>query len=176
MMRAPDHGGAGDQPQERSNAEAVHAILKNADVNCPHCGHNLRDVRGEVCIECGERLIARELLMGPELPRTTEHVLLQLSLGVWLVASAIMIPFAPAIAPRGSAARPALSIGALTLFVGVAWLTVRVLRNPRGLLRLSTGARFMIRAGNILTILLATGTLIWFALWVVSVALPREYP
>lgn len=172
MTRAPDHGGDGDQPQERSNAEAVQAILKNADVNCPHCGHNLRDVRGEICIECGERLIARELLMGAELPRTTDHVLLQLSLGVWLVASAFMIPFAPAIAPRGSAARPVLSIAALTMFVGVAWLTVRVLKHPRGLFQLSPGARLMIRAGNILTILLATGTLIWFALWLVTATLP----
>jgi hypothetical protein len=175
MMHEPEQRGGSAQPDERSQAEVVRSILKNADVQCPHCGHNLRDLAGERCIECGEQLVARELLRGPELPRTLDHVLLQLSLSVWLVASAIMIPFAPAIAPTGSGARPVISIAALVMFVGFVWLTIRVLKNPRGLLHLSRGARIMIRACNIATIVFAVAAAIWCSLWIVSAAIPPRH-
>lgn len=176
MNGDPSQYGGNGVPRGPSHGEVVRSILKNTDVLCPHCGYNLRDMRGETCIECGERLIARELLRGAELPRTREHVLLQLSLAVWMVTSAAMIPFAPAIAPRGSMARPVISIVSLAIFVCVVWLTLRVLKHPRTILRLSRSVRLVIGIMNITTLLFAFAVIAWSAAWILSLLSHRAKP
>lgn len=37
----------------------LQAFLAGRDVGCPQCGYNVRDLRGAICPECGERLALR---------------------------------------------------------------------------------------------------------------------
>ncbi len=165
MMHKSDHGLQDNRLDVQSSAESIHRIVKNTDVACPHCGYNLRDLHTKTCIECGETLNVRELLRGAELPRTGEYLLLQISLSLWLVFAAILIPVAPLLARRGSALRPLLSIAAMLLLALCVWITVRMLNRPRSLVHLSRPARAILRVFNAATVALAVFAVGWFVTW-----------
>lgn len=42
-----------------ATGELLRNFLAGRDVACPHCEYNLRDLKGEVCPECGEKINLR---------------------------------------------------------------------------------------------------------------------
>jgi hypothetical protein len=54
-------------PQPAEPAELLRSFLAGRDVLCPKCQYNLRDLTGDRCPECGDRLILRVNLVEPKL-------------------------------------------------------------------------------------------------------------
>jgi hypothetical protein len=144
---------ASDPEADAARRHSIRHLTRDAHVPCPHCGFDLHDTQLLHCPECGRELDPHELVSGALWPASWDHRLLQGALAVWIVASLLAIPGAALIGPRRSQFGSVAALAALASSVAFIWLTVRVVRHPRGIEELPRPARLLLRALAGLTLL-----------------------
>src|SRR3954452_18346660 len=63
-----DHGRSSHEADDavaQVDRELLVRFLADRDVECPQCRYNLRDLRSDLCPECGERIALRVQLVEP---------------------------------------------------------------------------------------------------------------